>query len=141
MYFMQWSMLPDHDAPRSRLMTKDLGTEQKNAQRANYRVADVREHWAKLGQFRRAHIAVGAGVHQMIQSAPYVFKRTYDKDGVRDRVVVALGLPTDKRIAIPVRGVFSDGQTVRDAYSGATAVVANGMVQFPVQNPVALIAY
>jgi alpha-amylase len=113
----------------------------KNAQRTGYRVADVREHWAKLGQFRHAHIAVGAGVHQMIQHAPYVFSRSYDKNGVNDKVVVALGLPTDKRSSIPVRGVFGDGQTVRDAYSGTSAVVAGGTVQFPAQNAVVLISY
>jgi alpha-amylase len=113
----------------------------KNAQRTGYRVADVREHWAKLGQFRHAHIAVGAGVHQMIQHAPYVFSRSYDKNGVNDKVVVAPGLPTDKRSSIPVRGVFGDGQTVRDAYSGTSAVVAGGTVQFPAQNAVVLISY
>jgi alpha-amylase len=112
-----------------------------NAQRTGYRVADVREHWSKLGQFRRAHLAVGAGAHQMIQHAPYVFMRTYEKDGVKDKVIVALGLPTDKPSAIPVRGVFGDGQTVRDAYSGTSAVVAGGMVQFPAQNAVVLIGY
>lgn len=113
----------------------------KNAQRTGYRVAEVREHWAKLGQFRHAHIAVGAGVHQMIQHAPYVFSRSYDKNSVNDKVVVALGLPTDKRSSIPVRGIFGDGQTVRDAYSGTSAVVAGGMVQFPAQNAVVLISY
>ncbi|WLI88171.1 alpha-amylase family glycosyl hydrolase [Massilia sp. R2A-15] len=113
----------------------------KNAQRGAWRIGEVRAHWAKLGMFRQAHIAVGAGVHQMIQSAPYVFKRTYDKDGVRDQVVVALGLPTDKPASIPVRGVFNDGQTVRDAYSGTSAVVAGGVVQFPVKSAVALISY
>jgi alpha-amylase len=113
----------------------------KNAQRANYRIGEVREHWARLGQFRQAHIAVGAGVHQVVQHAPYVFTRSYDKDFVRDKVVVALGLPTDKRTSIPVRGVFGDGQTVRDAYSGTSAVVAGGMVQFPAQNAVVLISY
>jgi alpha-amylase len=113
----------------------------KNAQRPNYRVADVRDHWAKLGQFRRAHLAVGAGVHQMIQHSPYVFKRTYDKHGVSDKVVVALGLATDKPASIPVRGVFGDGQTVRDAYSGTSAVVAGGVVQFPAQNAIVLISH
>jgi alpha-amylase len=112
-----------------------------NAQRAGYRVAELREHWGKLGRFRRAHLAVGAGAHQMIQGAPYVFKRTYENNGVRDKVVVALGLPTNARINIPVGGVFVDGQTVRDAYSGTSAVVAGGMVQFPVQNAVVLISY
>ncbi|MDB5917760.1 MAG: alpha-amlyase [Massilia sp.] len=112
-----------------------------NAQRAGYRVADVRDHWAKLGRFRRAHVAVGAGVHQMIQASPYVFKRTIDKNGLTDKVVVALGLPTGAAVDIPVRGVFGDGQTVRDAYSGTSAVVSGGMVRFPAHNAVALISY
>ena len=77
----------------------------------------------------------------MIQASPYVFKRTYAKDGVSDKVVVALGLPTDAPANVPVRGVFGDGQTVRDAYSGTSAVVADGMVRFPAQNAVVLISY
>jgi alpha-amylase len=113
----------------------------QNARRGGVGVADVREHWAKLGRFRHEHIAIGAGVHQVMQSSPYIFKRTYDKDGVRDKVVVALGLPIDKPASIPVHGVFVDGQTVRDGYSGTSAVVANGMVQFPAQNAVVLIGY
>jgi alpha-amylase len=110
-----------------------------NAQRGLNRVADVREHWAKLGRFRQAHPAVGAGVHRMIQHYPYTFKRTWEKNGVVDRVVVALGLPTDKPTAVPVTGVFMDGQTVRDGYSGKTAVVRNGKVQFDARYPVVLI--
>jgi len=111
----------------------------KNVQRDGYRVGDVRDHWSRLGLFRHAHVAVGAGVHQMIGNNPYTFKRTYDKDGVRDRVVVALDLPKDKPTPVTVRGVFSDGQTVRDYYSGLTAVVAGGMVTFDAKNPVVLI--
>jgi len=105
-----------------------------------YGAADVHAHWARLGRFRHAHPAVGAGVHQMIASIPYTFKRTYDKDGVRDRVVIALNLPLDRDVAISVAGVFNDGQTVRDAYSGKSAVVANGKVQFDSRAPVALIS-
>ncbi|HEU5436915.1 MAG TPA: alpha-amylase family glycosyl hydrolase [Telluria sp.] len=112
-----------------------------NARRGTVGVAEVHEHWARLGRFRQAHLAVGAGRHQMLQAAPYVFKRTYDKAGVRDSVVVALGLPPDRRTAIPVRGVFNDGQTVRDAYTGASAVVANGVVEFAAPAPIALISY
>jgi alpha-amylase len=111
-----------------------------NVQRGTYRVADVHEHWARLGRFRQAHIAVGAGVHQMMTANPYTFKRTYQKNGISDRVVVALDLPVDKPVAVSVAGVFMDGQTVRDWYSGQTAVVANGKVQFGAGNPVALIA-
>lgn len=107
---------------------------------ASVGVADVRAHWARLGRFRHAHLAVGAGLHQMLQASPYVFKRTYDKGGVRDRVVVALGLPAGAPVAIAVHGVFSDGQTVRDAYTGTSAVVANGAVTFAVAAPLALIS-
>jgi alpha-amylase len=103
-------------------------------------VAEVREHWARLGRFRHAHPAVGAGVHQMINASPYTFKRTYEKNGVSDRVVVALGLPQDRAVPISVAGVFSDGQTVRDWYTGKNAVVSGGKVQFALPAPVALIA-
>ncbi|WP_332876115.1 alpha-amylase family glycosyl hydrolase [Massilia sp. S19_KUP03_FR1] len=111
-----------------------------NAKRGTMGVADIRQHWARLGQFRHAHVAVGAGVHQMIAAQPYTFKRTYEKNGVRDRVVVALGLPLERATSVSVQGVFSDGQTVRDYYSGQSAVVANGQVQFAARNAVVLIA-
>jgi alpha-amylase len=110
-----------------------------NAERGLNRVRDVREHWARLGRFRQAHPAVGAGVHRMLQHYPYVFKRTLEKKDLIDRVVVALDLPQDKPTAIPVTGVFMDGQTVRDWYSGTTAVVKGGKVQFETRNPVVLI--
>jgi alpha-amylase len=105
-----------------------------------YGAADVRDHWARLGRFRQAHPAVGAGVHRMIASSPYTFKRTYDKDGTSDRVVVALDLPMDRAVPISVAGVFNDGQTVRDWYTGKTAVVKDGKVQFDGRATVALIA-
>jgi alpha-amylase len=111
-----------------------------NANRGLYRVADVHDYWARLGRFRQAHVAVGAGVHQMIASIPYTFKRTYEKNGVTDRVVVALDLPLDKPTPVSVAGVFMDGQTVRDWYSGQTAIVSGGKVQFSARNPVVLIA-
>jgi alpha-amylase len=76
----------------------------------------------------------------MINVSPYTFKRIYDKNGVSDRVVVALGLPQDRSTAIPVAGVFSDGQTVRDWYTGKNAIVKGGKVQFELPAPVALIA-
>jgi alpha-amylase len=111
-----------------------------NAPRAGYRVGDVHDYWARLGRFRHAHIAVGAGVHQMIAASPYTFKRTYDKDGVRDRVVIALELPRDRTLPISVAGVFMDGQTVYERFSGQSGVVTNGRVQFAMPVPVALIS-
>jgi alpha-amylase len=111
-----------------------------NTLRNGYRIGDVHDYWARLGRFRHAHPAVGAGVHQMLQSSPYTFKRTYDQGGVSDRVVVALDLPRDRAVPISVAGVFTDGQTVREWYSGQSGVVANGKVQFAAPGPVALIA-
>ncbi|MFC0166769.1 alpha-amylase family glycosyl hydrolase [Pseudoduganella danionis] len=111
----------------------------QNAQRDGYRVAQVRAHWAKLGLFRQAHIAVGAGVHQQLQAQPYVFKRTYSKGALQDKVVVALDLPTDRSTSIALHGVFADGAKVRDYYSGKTAVVRHGQVNFGTRNAVLLI--
>jgi alpha-amylase len=116
------------------------GQLKSNAHVGLYGVAEVRDYWARLGRFRHAHPAVGAGVHQMIDAKPYTFKRTYANGGVTDRVVVALNLPQDRAVPISVAGVFMDGQTVRDAFTGTTAVVSSGKVQFPTRAPVALIA-
>ncbi|MYM30419.1 alpha-amylase [Duganella sp. CY15W] len=112
---------------------------EQNVERDGYRIADVRAHWARLGLFRKAHVAVGAGVHQQLQASPYVFKRTYDKDGLRDKVVVALDLPTSKPTTINLHGVFANGQKVKDYYSGKTAVVRGGSVNFGTRNAVVLI--
>ena len=110
-----------------------------NAARDGYKIADVRAHYAKLGLFRKAHVAVGAGVHQQLQDQPYVFKRTYDGNGIHDKVVVALDLPIDKATTIALHGVFADGQKVKDYYSGKSAVVAQGKVTFAAHNAVVLI--
>lgn len=111
----------------------------QNAQRDGYKVADVRAHWAKVGLFRQAHVAVGAGVHQQLQAKPYVFKRTYDQGALHDKVVVALDLPTDKPASIKLHGVFANGQKVKDYYSGKTAVVKGDSVNFGTKNAMVLI--
>ncbi len=112
----------------------------KNARRDGYTIADVRAHYSKLGLFRSAHPAVGAGVHEKIADGPYTFKRTYEKNGVSDKVVVALDVPAAARTTIKVGGAFADGVKVKDYYSGGSAVVKNGAVTLPVKGGVALIA-
>ncbi|OEZ58556.1 alpha-amylase family glycosyl hydrolase [Duganella sp. HH105] len=111
----------------------------QNAQRDGYKIADVRAHWAKVGLFRQAHVAVGAGVHQQLQAKPYVFKRTYDQGALHDKVVVALDLPADKPASINLHGVFANGQKVKDYYSGKTAVVKGGSVTFGTRSAIVLI--
>jgi hypothetical protein len=46
-------------------------------------VADVRDHWARLGRFRHAHPAVGAGVHQMLAGQP-LHLQAHLREGRRD---------------------------------------------------------
>jgi alpha-amylase len=111
-----------------------------NIEKQGYHIADVRQHWSRLGLFRRAHPAIGAGLHEKLADQPYTFKRTYNKNGISDKVVIALDLPATGKTAITVRGVFADGQKLRDAYSGKTAVVHKGQVEFESSLSIALIA-
>ena len=82
------------------------------------------EHARRIGQFRNAHPALARGRHVRLNDKPYVFAR---EDAARDdRVVV---VPEAKgEIVVAVRGVFADGERIRDAYSGRESVVRNGML-------------
>lgn len=89
--------------------------------------ADVLRHWRKLGRFRRAHPAVGAGVHHMLQAAPYIFSRTLETGRRVDRVLVAMDQGEGAK-TIPVFGVFPDGTALVDGYSGVRGMVRSGKV-------------
>jgi alpha-amylase len=84
-------------------------------------------HWQKLGQFRKNHPAVGAGVNTEISSKPYVCSRTFTRGNYTDMVVIGLDLAKGKK-EIPVGTAFKDGAKVKDAYSGKMATVLNGKV-------------
>ena len=84
-------------------------------------------HWQKLGQFRKNHPAVGAGVHQKISASPYVFSRTFSQENYTDQVVVGLDLAKGKK-TIPTGTIFQNGAKLIDAYSGKESVVTNGKV-------------
>ena len=77
--------------------------------------------------FRSNHPAVGAGVHQQIFAAPYVFSRSFTKENYTDAVVVGLDLPVGAK-EIAVGTIFADGTKVKDAYSGKVSTVSNGKV-------------
>ncbi len=87
----------------------------------------VHTHWQKLGQFRRAHPAIGAGKHKRLSKKPYVFSRTYSSDSLRDKVVIGLDLPKGQK-SLSVKGFFGDGTTLYDAYSNTRATVDKGRV-------------
>ncbi|MGB1299265.1 MAG: alpha-amylase, partial [Psychrobium sp.] len=96
----------------------------------------VLAHWQKLGQFRRAHIAVGTGKHQQLNASPYVFSRVDDKSG--DKVVIALDAPKGKK-TITVGKVFNNGQQLTDAYTGLKTMVVDGKVDLNSPSSVVLL--
>jgi len=80
-------------------------------------------HWRKLGQFRSRHVALAKGAHRQMSGTPYTFARVHPSD----RIVAAVG--ASGSVKLPVQGVFEDGARVRDAYGGALATVAGGIVE------------
>lgn len=90
-------------------------------------VREVLDYWQKLGTFRAHHPAIGAGIHQLISSKPFVFSRTLqDKDYI-DKVVIALEYQENDKI-IEVNKVFEDGTLLRDAFSEQQVKVVDGKV-------------
>ena len=83
-------------------------------------------HWRKLGRFRLAHPAVGAGVHRTLQASPFIFNRILVTDNIDDRVLVAMDQPKGRK-EVPVFGTFPDGTELTDGYSGVTDTVRNGV--------------
>ncbi|MEM9886926.1 MAG: alpha-amylase family glycosyl hydrolase [Bacteroidota bacterium] len=111
---------------------------EKDAQKGKYSVQEILSHWQKLGQFRQAHPAVGAGKHQTLSRQPYTFSRTYSKGNYSDQVVVALDAK-EKEKKIRVGNIFPDGTQLKDYYSGQIATVENGMLIFESEGSVVLL--
>jgi alpha-amylase len=101
--------------------------------------AAILEHWRKLGRFRRAHPAVGAGVHRTHQIKPYVFSRTLESSGTTDRVLVAMDQGSGAK-TVPVFGIFAEGTRLVDAYTGVAVRVRNGKVSLATASGLVLLA-
>ena len=96
-------------------------------------------HWKKLGNFRKDHPAVGAGIHSEISNTPYIFSRTLKKDSYQDAVVVALNLiPGD--ITLSVGDIFPEGTIVIDTYSGKESIVKQKQVHIDTKFDIVLLA-
>lgn len=95
-------------------------------------------HWQKLGNFRKNHPSIGAGIHQEISASPYVFSRTYTKDNYTDKVVIGLDLPKGQK-EISVGTIFKNGTKLHDAYSGKEAFVSNGKVRIDTEFNIVLL--
>ncbi len=104
----------------------------------NSKTAEIELHWQKIGNFRKKHLAIGAGVHKQISSSPYVFSRTFVKEKITDAVVIGLDLNKGQK-EISVGAIFKNGTKVKDAYSGKTSVVKNGKIKFDTNNTILLI--
>ncbi len=88
----------------------------------------ILRHWRKLGEFRRAHPAVGAGAHRMLQANPYIFSRTLEMGARVDRVLVAMNQPKGAK-TVNLFGMYPEGTGLMDEYSGDTATVRGGQVR------------
>jgi alpha-amylase len=86
-------------------------------------------HWQKLGQFRKNHPCIGAGVHRQISASPYLFSRGYIMGDYLDRAIIGIDFPVGRKI-ITVSSVFKDARKLRDAYSGKEMPVEKGRVIF-----------
>lgn len=84
----------------------------------------VLRHYQKLGQFRKNHPAIGAGIHNQIPDLYYTFSRIWGND----QVVIALDVPVGEK-EINVGTVFTEGAVLIDAYSGVETRVSNGKAQ------------
>ena len=115
--------LPDH-RPRGFMNWSELSTSSSEA-------SQVLEHWQKVGTFRNDHVAVGAGSHTSLSATSgAAFARSYEKNDVNDRVACVIGANANSNVTITLNGTFENGATVRNAYDGKTATVANGKVTF-----------
>ena len=114
-----------HDADLRSFM--NWGDLKNNTSKNGYTTSDVLAHYSKLGRFRRAHPAVGAGVHKMLSESPYIFSRTLNTESMKDKVVVVLDKISEP---IDVSSVFEDGTLVKDYYSGASATVRERKISF-----------
>ncbi len=101
-------------------------------------VARVMEHAGKLGRFRRDHPAVGAGRHSKLSDTPYLFSRTLEKEGFKDRVVVGLDLESGT-MQLEVGTVFPDGTRLYDYYSETMVTVRKGRVTLRSGMPLVLL--
>lgn len=82
----------------------------------------INQHWSKIGTFRRNNPAVGAGSQSDL--GDNTVARTFNDN----KVVIKVG--ASGSTSVNVSGVFADGTSVRDAYTGAIATVSGGSVTF-----------
>jgi len=94
-----------------------------NAINSDNKIKEILAHWQKLGQFRRNHQSIGAGIHTMLNEKPYIFKRELNND----KIIIGLDLVKGSK-TMDVATIFKNGDIVNDAYSNQQIKVKNGQV-------------
>ncbi|WP_394750717.1 alpha-amylase family glycosyl hydrolase [Spongiimicrobium salis] len=87
-------------------------------------------HHQRIGKFRREHVAVGGGIHALVQNTPYAFKREYNKNGLNDKVLVYTGNDGDFNTSLNLFNLWPDDTVLLDYFSGNTATVSNNTANF-----------
>lgn len=95
--------------------------------KSNDSTKTILQYCQKLGKFRKNHPAVGAGIHQMITASPYVFYRSYNKNDIKDLVVIGIDMEKAKNV-VDVSKVFNEGDQLHDAFSNQDMFVKDGKV-------------
>jgi len=89
-------------------------------------------HYQRLGNIRKSHPAIGIGRQKTIDTHTCV--RAINGDTILIKVVPVDNLP------VSVAGLFPNGETLVELYSGQEATVKNGTIQFShYQNKIAII--
>ncbi|MBQ6626387.1 MAG: starch-binding protein, partial [Ruminococcus sp.] len=92
---------------------------------------NVLKHWQKVGQFRKNHVAVGAGTHKAITATSgTAFAREYNKNGVNDTVFAVIAASKNTNVTLTVGSYVSDGTLLKNTYDDQTATVSGGKVTF-----------
>ena len=104
----------------------------------NATTKEVLTHWQKLGQFRKNHPAIGAGIHKAFPVNGYVFGRIYSNGNYSDKVLIGLNLNKGVK-EISTESLFAEGEKIRDFYSGKTATVTGGKVAIDSEFEIVLI--
>lgn len=90
------------------------------------------EHFRILGKIRQSNPVIGTGKQRTIDTHTCLRYNDYDKILIRV-------LPENDN-TIPVHGIYDDGATLTELYTGQTAQVKDGMVSFPAyKNNIAVI--
>ena len=85
--------------------------------------AGLLEHFRKLGKIRRDNRVIGSGRQRTIDT--HTCLRYDDTDKLLIRLRPQEGRP------IEVAGIFPDGTVLTELYTGTTAEVREGKVEFP----------